>query len=259
MTPSQGLTQQAPTNIDQFQNSMINVVYNFCSIFTTPVEMALRPNYGTRYFSPVILFLTSVMMMLLPLFSAMADGFSHMLPFARFAGAAGIFAIGSLSKLYFFGSFIHGIRTWWRMLHMEREENSTYEGPPLPIFRIFPCSFWVTRIIIEPVFLFLISVVLQNFFVLQSSAAHYLAFAAIMLAMKQYVAWYRQWEFLRNLMDMRNAGPLIAKIVDNQASDDDLATIHLASTKNLPEDLRRDFTSHIARVFSGGENERAGP
>ena len=38
---------------------MVNVVYNVCGIFTTPVEMALRPKYGTRYFSPIILFFSS--------------------------------------------------------------------------------------------------------------------------------------------------------------------------------------------------------
>jgi hypothetical protein len=241
---------QQPTTIDQFQDTMINVVYNFASIFTTPVEMALRPQYGSRYFSPITMFLSAVMMMLLPLFSALADGIGRMLPFARFNGAVGLFDIGTLSKLFFLGSFIHGIRIWRRMIHMEREENSMYEGPPLFIFRLLPFSFWTTRIIVEPVFLFVLSIVLPNFFILQPSGAHYLAFAALMLFMKQYVAWYMRWQFLRNLMDMRNAGPIISKIVDNQATDDDLATMHLASTKNLPEDLRRDFTSHIARVFS---------
>ena len=137
------------------------------------------------------------------------------------------------------------------MIHMEREKYSVYEGPPLPIFRILPGSFWLVRIVYEPVFVFMLSLVLPNFFILQPSAANYLMFAAVMLAMKQYVAWYMQWQFLRELMDMRNAGPIIAKIVDNSASEDELATIHLASIpKDIPDDLRRDTASHIARAFS---------
>ena len=52
---------------------------------------------------------------------------------------------------------------------------------------------------------------------------------------------------------MRNAGPIIAKLVDNTATEDDLATIHLASLpKDIPDDVRRDTASHIARAFSPG-------
>ena len=83
------------------------------------------------------------------------------------------------------------------MIHMDREQNSVYEGPPLPIFRIIPGTFWMVRIIYEPVFVFALSIVLPNFFILQPSAAHFLMFSAFMLAMKSYVAWYMQWQFLR--------------------------------------------------------------
>jgi hypothetical protein len=250
MIPTQGSSQQ-PMSIDAFQKTMINVVYNVCSIVTTPVEMVLRPQYGSRYFPPVIMVFTAIMMIVLPVFSALAEGFSRMLPFARFHGPIGFFGIGTLAKLYFLGSFVHGLRIWRRMIQMEREAISTSEGPALPIFRILPGGFWVVRIIWEPVFVFTLSLVLPNFFILQSSAAHYLMLAALALTMKQYVAWYMQWEFLRELLDARNAGPIIAKIVDNTATEDELATIHLASIpKDIPDDLRRDTASHIARAFS---------
>jgi hypothetical protein len=246
----QGPAQQPPANIDHYQDAMINVVYNVCTIFTIPVEMVLRPQYGSRYFPPVLMFFTAVLMTLMPIFFAVADGIGHMVPFVRFAAPVGLFGIGTFSKLFFLGSLIHGLRIWRRMIHMELEENSCYEGPPLPIFRLIPCSFWMTRIIVEPLAVLALSIVLPNFFILQSSAANYLALTAFMLFMKQYVAWYQRWQFLRNLMDMRNAGPLIAKIVDNTASDDDYSSMHLASTKNLPDGIRSDFTAHIARVFS---------
>jgi hypothetical protein len=253
MMPTQGQGQQPPANINQFQDTMMNVVYNVCSIVTLPVEMALRPQYGSRYFPPVILFFSAVMMMVLPVLSEMASGFSRMLPFGGFQMESGMFGMEALSKVYFLGSFIHGFRIWRRMLHMELEENSVYEGPPLPIFRIIPGSFWMVRIIYEPVFVFTLSLVLPNFFILQPSAAHYLSLAAIMLALKNYVQWYRTWEFLRNMMDLRFAGPRIAKLVENQATEDDLAPIHLASfPKNLPDDVRQAAASHIARVFSAG-------
>ena len=254
MMPTQNQSPQSGANINQFQDTMMNLVYNVCSIVTCPIEMALRPQYGSRYFPPIITFFSAAMMIVLPIFFQLAEGFSHMIPFARFQPPSGMFGIGTLSRLFFLGSMLHGLRIWRRMLHMEREENSVYEGPPLPIFRIIPGSFWMVRIIYEPVFVFALSVVLPNFFILQSPAAHYLMLAALMLAMKNYVAWYRQWEFLRNMMDLRFAGPRIAKLVDNQATEDDLAPIHLASfPKNLPEDVRQAAASHIARAFSAGD------
>ncbi len=38
----------------------MNLVYNVCSIVTCPVEMALRPQYGSRYFPPIIMFFSAV-------------------------------------------------------------------------------------------------------------------------------------------------------------------------------------------------------
>jgi hypothetical protein len=241
---------QPPQSIDHWQDTMVNIVYNVCSIITIPVEMLLRPRYGTRYFSPIILFFSCGMMIVLPFFSAVAEGISRFIPFAGFRGPVGLFGIGAISKLFFLGCMVHGFRTWRLMVHPEREEVSTFEGPPLPIFRLIPGSFWMVRIIYEPVFVFVLSIVLPNFFILEPSGAHYLMLAAIMLTMKQYTAWYMQWQFLRGAMDMRNLGPTIAKVVDNTASEDELAKIHLASLpKDIPEDLRRDTAEHIARAW----------
>ena len=136
MMPSQGVSQQSPTDINHLQDAMINVVYNVCSIVTMPVEMVLRPQYGTRYFPPVILLFSAVLMILLPVLY----GLSRMVPFIRFQESLGLFGIETFSKLFFLGALIHGIRIWRRMIHMEREQHSLYEGPPLPIFRIVPSS-----------------------------------------------------------------------------------------------------------------------
>jgi hypothetical protein len=240
--------QQSPTNLSQLPDMMANVVYNFCSIFTAPLEMVLRPQYGSRYFSPIITCFTAGLMIFLPLISGMASGFP--LPFMM-PHPVGLFGIATLSKLYFLGVPVHGFRTWLRMIHMEREENSYYEGPPLFIFRLLPFSFWTTRILIEPLFVIALTLVLTNFFILQSPAEHFLLFAALMLAMKQYVAWYKWWQVIRGLMDMRNMGPKIARISDNTASDQDLESAHLASfPKNLPEDVRRSAARYIARTFA---------
>lgn len=243
----------APMNIDQLQNMAMNVVENVCSVVCMPVEVILRPQYGTRYFPVPVIFFSALMMIMMPLFSAVAIGLTRMIPFVRVQLPMGMFDIGSLSKLYFILAVVHGIRLYRRMIHMELEQNSEFEGPPLPFFRLIPWSrsFWCTRIVLEPAFVFIAAIILGNMFIFQAGLVFYLHFAALALAMKNFIGWYKAWAYLRQLMDMRFAAPIIAKLVENQATEDDLAPIHLASfPKNLSPDMRQTAVSHIARQFS---------
>jgi len=242
-------------NIQQLQNVAMNVVETFCSIIAMPVEIILRPRYGTRYFPPPVVFFSAALMLFLPLFSSVATTVTGMIPFSHFTTPPGLFGIGSLAKLYFLLSFIHGIRIYRRMINPLLEDHSEYEGPPLPFFRLIPKgqSFWFTRIVLEPAFVFLAATLLANFYIVQPGLAAYLHFAALTLAMKQFIHWYEAWQFIRNILDARNAGPVIAKFVDNTATEDDLAQVHLASLpKNTPADLRQAAAAHIARLVSPG-------
>jgi hypothetical protein len=235
-----------------WQDSMVNITYNVCSIVTMPVELALRPFHGTRYFPPLIMFFSALMMLFIPLFFSFAGAVGRMIPFVRVQTQLGMLGMGGLSKLFFLGCLIHGVRKWRLMLHMEREKNSVFEGPALFFFGWLPgASFWRVRIVYEPLFLIALSNVLPNLFVVEPGAGTFLFISGIFLAMKNYAGWYMHWQFLRELMDMRNAGPIIAKLVDNTASEEDLASIHLASIpKDIPEDLRKDTAEHIARAYS---------
>jgi hypothetical protein len=258
MTPTQGLSQQSHHGVESYEALALYLVYNFCSIFTLPVEMLLRPRFGSQYFPPMISMFSSIMMVLLPVFLIVADGISHMLPFGAFALPQGLFGIGSLSKLYFLGSFVHGIRVFRRMIHPFTERISTYEGPPLFIFRIIPASFFTIRIIFEPLFVIIVAVVLQNLFILQSSAGHFLEFSAVMLVMKEYTDWLICWKHMRGVLDVQAGAPIIAKFLDNTASQDELASINLASLpKDTPEDVRRQTAQHYARTFdpTGGRHD----
>jgi len=254
--------ESGPLNINNLQDVAINIVNLFCSIVCMPVEIILRPTYGTRYFPPAAVFLSAVLMLFLPLVLAATTAVTHMIPFM---GAAppppGMFDIGSLSKLYFLLSFIHGFRLYRRMVHMEKEQFSWYEGPPLPFMQLIPFSksFWVTRIVIEPVLVFVIASVANSFYIFQDGLTNYLHLAALALAMKQFTHWYRSWQLLRDILDSRNTGPLIGKFLDNSATEEELAPIHLASfPKNTPPDLRKAAAVHIARAYgepvSQGEN-----
>jgi hypothetical protein len=247
--------ESSSMNIEQLNQVAMNVVEAFCGIFARPVELILRPWHGTRYFAVPVIFFSSALMLLLPMFSAAATGVTHMIPFTHFAPPVGLYDIGSFSALYFLLSFVHGFRLYRRMLDPSREPHSEYEGDPLPFFQLIPFarSFWFTRIVLEPLFVFATAIALQQIFLIQSGLAAYLEFAALALAMKSFIGWYRNWEFIRKILDARFAGPILGKLMNDQASEDELASIHLASfPKNLSPELRQATAAHIARVYSPG-------
>jgi hypothetical protein len=185
--------------------------------------------------------------------SAFATGVENMLPFTHTQAPAGIFGIASLAKVYFLLSFVHGIRLWRRILHPELEDLSTFEGPGLPIFQLLPKSdnFWFQRIIAEPLAVFIIATILGRTFVFQSGLTTYLQLAALALAMKEFIEFYRAWEYLRDLLDAKCLGPIVAAMVNNQATVQDMAAIHFARLpRNISPEIRQAVTAHMARVFS---------
>jgi hypothetical protein len=241
------------TNLDQFENVAVNVVDAICSAVSRPIELVLRPWHGTRYFPVSVVFLSTMLMLFLPAFSAVTEGVEQMLPFTHYRAPVGLFGIGSLSKLYFVLSFIHGIRLWRRMICMDKERISTFEGPPFFFFQLLPksSSFWFTRIVLEPAVVLTAATVLGRLFIFQSGLTTYLQVGAVMLAMKQLIAWHRAWEYLRQLMDMWNIAPIIAAMIENRATQEDLAKVHLASLPmNLSPDIRRAAFAHFVRVYT---------
>ena len=255
--PMAGESDSGALNINQLQDVAMNFVENICSIICRPVEIILRPWHGTRYFPPPIIFFSSVVMILLP---AIAAAFNQLSPLAllarmRVPAPQGFYGLGSLSELYFLLSFLHGIRLYRRMFDMSLETNSHFEGPPLFFFGLLPKgqSFWFTRIVWEPLFVLVTALILGRMFIFQSSLVSYLEVTSLALAMKGFIGWYRGWEYMRTILDMRYTEPIIARLSDDQASDEELATIHLASfPKNLPHDIRQAAVEHIARTVTPG-------
>ena len=248
---------ETTTPIDQLQNYALNAVEVLCSILCMPVEILLRPRYGTRYYPVYVTFFSAMMMIFLPVFGTVTSGVVSMIPFHQAAVPVGMFDIWSLSKLFYLLLFLHGFRLWRRMIYMDLETFSQFEGPALPFFRLLPGgrSFYLVRIVWEPVMVFVLASVLQRLYIIQSGLATFLHFAALMLAMKCYVLWYRAWEFARNLLDIQNAGPLLSKIAENQATQDDLAPMHLASLpKNLSPEIRQKTVSYVAGLWRTGQH-----
>jgi hypothetical protein len=239
--------------VEHLQNNAMEFVYALCSVVSQPVEILLRPWYGTRYFAVPVTFFSSAMMVLLPAVMLLLSNFMHMIPLLNVPAPVGMFGLADFAKVYFLASTIHGVRLWRRMIHMEREQHSEYEGPALPFFQVLPKgkSFWFTRIVLEPALIFVLSIVLADLFIAQMDLWLYLRFAALALLMKNFIAWFRAWEYLRRLMDVHISAPLINKLVKNEASEEELATIHLASfPRNIDPEVRQAAIAHVARNLS---------
>lgn len=227
-------SQQSSVSLQDLFSGTLTVFQNVCSIVTMPVEMLLRPTYGTRYFNPITITLTVVLMLTLPLVGMVGS----LLPSD---GGFGLFGLGTISSLFFLGSAIHAPRLWRRVFRMELEEHSQYEGDALHFFALLPMgrSFWTVRVVWEPVVVATTAIVLRQLHILDRPAMLYLLASALLLAAKANMNWYQNWLQLRIMMDTKFASPLIAKAVAGRASEKDLEKVHLAGFGDgLPADVR---------------------
>jgi hypothetical protein len=189
----------------------------------------------------------------LPVSLALFSSLTSMIPFSRAAAPVGMFSLGNFAELFFLLSLAHSVRLAKRMFRPETEIHSKFEGFALPCFLILPKgkSFWFVRIVWEPVSVLLLSIVLQDLFIIQPTLSLYLKFAALALMTKSFIAWFHAFEYLRNLLDTRNAAPALAKLVNDEATEEDLAPIHLCSfPKNLSPEIRQAAAVQIARSYS---------
>ena len=248
--------QQNPMNIEQFQNGAMAIVQGFCSVFSMHLDLIFRFRAGSRYHNPSTMFFASGLMLVMPMIEDTLSSFSSpIFMAARIQRPHALFDIGSLSKLFFVLCLIAGFRTYKRMWRPAMEEHSRSEGPALPFFEWLPGgkSFWLVRIAYEPLFAFIAATILQSLFIFEPSLTHFLQFSALCLCMKNFISWYRNWEFLRNTLDIAHMGPILAKFVENSASPEELNSVHLASLpKDISPELRRSTAIHIARVISPG-------
>jgi hypothetical protein len=249
--------QNRGMHINQTQETARNVVYGFCSIFTMPVEVILRPQYGTRYFPPQIALFSIITMSALSMISSFVSSYSNPLFMAAHIQRApqGLFGIGSLCELFIVAMLIHTPRLYRRMIHMELEPHSEFEGPALFFFQLVPGgkSFYFTRIVLEPALIFIVAFVMNRLFIFRTDLELFLMFSALCLALKSFVAWRVQWELIRKIMDIGYSGPIIASLLEDKASPKELEQIHLASfPKDIPDNIRRSAAAHMAFVASSG-------
>jgi hypothetical protein len=249
MTQTQNQNQSGPnasTTLQQMYQMGLKIAQNVCGVVTTPVEYALRPFFGTRYFDPILTVFASILMMFLPLAGTAT---SHLSFGSSAPSSHGLIGLGTLSILFFAAQAIHGPRIWRRMIQMEREQHSEFEGQALPIFGLLPYggSFWIVRIFWEPAFVGVLAIALHVTRIIDSPAMIYLVVVAMMLAFKNFLSWYQSWLYLRILMDAKFAGPLVAKAASGKATERELAQVHMAGfPKSVPADIRTAAIAEMA-------------
>ena len=246
-------------DVNNIQEVAMQMVYAFCTVVSMPVEYALRPSFGSQYFPPALAFLSMLMMLLVPTFFSVTQSLIHLIPFVHVPPPVAPISLWTLSKWFFIGCAIHGVRVWRRMLNMRSEKNSRFEGPALPLFRLFPkANIWMIRILWEPAVVIFVASFLSRANILQGTAALFLQFAAVCLAMKNFISWYRCWRYFRDILDNEYAGGIVGRILSNSATESDMATIHMAGfPKDIPPDMSRSAIAHFARVFSPASKEQA--
>lgn len=238
--------------VEHLQNNAMELVYLICSIISQPVEILLRWSYGSRYFPLPVTFFSAAMMLLLPALISLFTNFMHMIPLLSFPPTPGMFGLGDFARIYFAATAIHGVRQWRRMIDPSREMHSRFEGPALRLFAFLPrgSKFWWTRLLWEPLLIVVTSIVLQDLFIAQPPLVLYLRFAALALFMKNFVSWFRSYEVTRDILDVAYSGPAIGKLVENQATEEDLIPFHIASfPKNLDPEVRQAAAERIARNY----------
>jgi hypothetical protein len=221
-----------------------------------PVEMIIRPFFGSQYFSPLAQIYSALVMLFLPMIAAAFSNMPAIFIAARMQQPQALFQLWSLSKLFFLLSIIHGFRTAWLKFDVSREEHSRYEGPALLPIRLLPWgnSFWICRILIEPAVVAILAVFMRRLTVFDASLSNFLLFASLCLVAKNYLTWHGSWCFQRDILDAKYSGPILAGLLDDTAKAKELDKLHIVSIpKSTPPDVRRATVEHMVRVISGND------
>jgi hypothetical protein len=243
----------SPLSINNLQDGAENLLLFLASILGKTADMVVRPFFGTRYYPPAVDAFAFLFLLLIAGIHSAFFALTHVIPFvAAPPPPPGMFDLWWLVKISFLAQIFHRARLLRRMIDFSKERFSWYEGPALPFIQLIPGSksFWRTRIFIEPALVFMTASVLQHVFIFQSSLATFIQVSAVALALKQALHWNMSWQVMRDAMDALHTAPLMSAFIDNRATEEELAPIHLASfPKDATPEVRRAAAIHVARSY----------
>jgi hypothetical protein len=231
-----GRLSDADQTLEQMYKIGLELCRNACSIVTMPIEFAIRPHFGTRYFNPIHSVFAWIIMLALPFAGTIGSRFGHS------PSTSGLIGMGTISFLFFAAHAIHGPRTWRRMIQMWRERYSRFEEEALPFFAYLPYgdNFWLVRIVHEPALIAAGAIILSLFHVLTHGAGLYFLFVAAALSFQGFIGWYLAWNELRDRIDAGFLGQVLARVATGKATEKEAAMVHLAGfPKSVPQEIKR--------------------
>lgn len=213
------------------------------AIIAMPIELAMRPRFGTMYFHPVTAALGCLLMQLITAFGLAAQ------PAARAAagGHSAPIGMGVVYLLFCVACLVHTPRLWRRAMHMELEEDAEDEGPALPFFRLLPMAGWgMTRIVYEPLSIVLAGIVGYALGLIEPFVLAYLLLVSAALAWKNAIRWYEVWRVIREILNNQSRGRTLQTFVKGKASPATVGPFVLAAAAAASPALRRTIATSIA-------------
>jgi hypothetical protein len=227
---------------DAMTNVMLNLTYQFTSVLTVPIEMCLRPRFGSQYFSPIVVAIAVL------LFQGVTGATALYQALQGYSSAP--IGMGILTVALWGGCIYHAIRIRRLILDMDREGDSEEEGSALFIFTLLPRGdrwTWV-RCFWEPLAVIGFSALVYVTGTLTPFTAAYLALCGVALFLKNYAKWYQSWRWIRGIRDKEYRAGIIARIALGEAPTQTIGHCVLAA---LPESSGPKERTAIAAHFSG--------
>ena len=193
---------------DAYMRMILAGLSGIAGIVTMPIEMWLRPWFGTTYFHPITGGLAWIGIQLLAALAVIG----------RPAHSHAPIGMGVLVMLFWFTWLAHSPRIWRRIHNMDLEDDSDDEGEALPIFRPLPYYGWgSTRIVYEPLLVALSGALLAGVGLAEPSVGLYLLIVAFALLLKNIIRWYDVFRMLRELRNIRFRAQLLQQTMTGRA------------------------------------------
>ena len=239
------------------QRYMRMFIVGCCNGFCLPLEMVLRPRYGTRYFlltsyawSWGILQGWVILSWLIRAFRALAPGIP---------AETRPVDMGTLLILFYVLFIYHVIRLRRLVVNMNLEKDSEMENPGWKLLRYLPRGkLWTRqRMVYEPIICIAFAVGMYRSEILALPAAAFIMIGGVCLSLKATMIYWQGWEFVRIGRDamarteiMRSfgknpddaperIGDVVMESIANVDRQGQMAILEHANKGTLPPELER--------------------
>jgi len=213
----------------------LQFVKGFSDMLSLLIQLFLRPNFGSRYIHPFVGILAGLGNNMLFTFGVVKHVTTH---------SRGLIGVSTLVVLFWLATIFHTRRIFRRVMHPETEADSEEDGGSW-----FRHASWTrSRILYEPLSVFLAAIVFYALHITDLFASIYLAVMAIALAMKSSILWFEAWSVIRDLMDKQHRMPILESISQGKPAPETIGGFVLAG---IPPSTSAKDRAAIAGKMAG--------